>query len=161
MATQIFPIVVSGARVKVAIDAGQMSAARRGSRARHRVAGDLAEFGPAEFDRRGVIRHGVHPSAQGPKSQRGPDRPGSWMRRSWLTRSSHAVIADGVARCTMAHPTKEIASARSSPPPMRTAATRPLCRGVYTPVPASSVMTGPRRSRAAMPPRRARRHRRA
>jgi hypothetical protein len=69
MATQILPIVVSGARVKVAIDAGQMSAARRGSRARHRIAGDLAEFGPAEFDRRGVIRHGVHPLAQGPKSQ--------------------------------------------------------------------------------------------
>jgi hypothetical protein len=28
-------------------------------RARHRVAGDLPELGPAEFDRRGVIRHGV------------------------------------------------------------------------------------------------------
>jgi hypothetical protein len=28
-------------------------------RARHRVAGDLSEFGPAEFDGRGVISHGV------------------------------------------------------------------------------------------------------
>ena len=28
-------------------------------RARHRVAGDLSEFGPAEFDCRGVVRHGV------------------------------------------------------------------------------------------------------
>ena len=36
-------------------------------RARHRVAGDLPEFGPAEFDRRGFIRHGVillHTSAR-------------------------------------------------------------------------------------------------
>ena len=44
-ATQIFPVVVSGARLKVAIDAGQMSAARRGSRARAMSAGWWAPRG--------------------------------------------------------------------------------------------------------------------
>jgi hypothetical protein len=32
---------------------------QRRPRARHRVAGDLPEFGPAEFDRRAVIGHGT------------------------------------------------------------------------------------------------------
>ena len=52
-------------------------------RARHRVAGDLPEFGPAEFDRRGVIRHVVILLHRGPNSQRGPDQPGcGYQRRS-------------------------------------------------------------------------------
>jgi hypothetical protein len=50
-------------------------------RARDRVADDLAEFGSAEFDPRGVIRHARHPSAQEPKSRRGPDRTWSWSGR--------------------------------------------------------------------------------
>jgi hypothetical protein len=36
-----------------------IAARGRRPRARHRVPGHLSEFGPAEFDRRGVIRHGV------------------------------------------------------------------------------------------------------
>jgi hypothetical protein len=40
--------------------------------------GDLAEFGPAAFDRRGVIRHGVHLLLSGSHS---------WIR--WQERCDH------------------------------------------------------------------------
>jgi hypothetical protein len=55
---------------------------QRRPRARHRIAGDLAELGPAEFDRVGVIRHGVILLHRGRSLNEGLDRPRSWMRRS-------------------------------------------------------------------------------
>ena len=57
-------------------------------RAHHRVAGDLSEFGPSEFDCRGVVRHGVILLYEGRRLNETPvsrsARVHQWPSGPWL-----------------------------------------------------------------------------
>ena len=86
------------------------------SRTRHRVAGDLAEFGPAEFDCRGVVRDGVILLGQGRRLKETPVSRSAYDRRACSALPAERLVSNAALARSTARSSPAVYSAASTPP---------------------------------------------